>query len=293
MMLQSESIYSVKQVEADIAFLEYQCKKNQVALTTGTGIAKLIADCRGSISPNATSVDATALSVLFSVTDSLKALWVGNAVFTNQLRAMNTGNFAYGNPDAPLDHNFKDFEFEIFSASQLLKSGIEAGLPQHTTGEDLEVGDLLVQCKHPSTTLQVDTLIRAFTNRLYNEGKYGVFGMAVEDCLGYPSAKEFESEQEYNDFMLNHNAKVEQELNELYQRRVASSTSVLGLYTTASFFKKIKGHGARMVRMSNSVFCFRTDRKEIPDALYKQAYRLVSSFNPSPNWLTIEKQALK
>lgn len=290
----AEDIYSLKQVKADIAFVEYQCKNNQVVLREGTGIAKLISDCESAIKLNDGSKrDTNALAVMYSVSEVLRTLWLRNVIFTNQLRAMNTGNFAYGNPDAVHDHYFKDFEFELFSTAQLAMSGSLVELPQHTVGEDIECGNIQIQCKHPSTLNQVDKLIREFTARLNKTGEYGIFGMAVEDCLGYPSGREFETVDAFNAFMASFNLGVEKSLNKLYAERLAKSTRVLGLYTSASFFLKIKDSPARMVRMANAVFCFRVDRKEIKEEHYKKAYQLLSVFNPRPSWLTIEKQALR
>lgn len=289
MILQSDDVYSAAQVRADMIFLRYLCKKNQVQLKPGTGLSQLIEECRVFLETDAVS-DPKPLLVLFSLTSSLRDLWVHDVAFDIQLRAMNQGNYMYGSTDKEHDHFFKDFEFEIFSAAQIVKAGLATTLPQHTVGEDLRVGDIEIQCKHPTTPNQVEVLMRDFRIRLNNQNKYGVFGLAVEDCFGYPSNREFESVDEFNEFMNVHNTALEVQFKELYEQRLAHSTRILGMYTTASFFLKIKGLGARMLRLSNAVFCFRSDRKEITDDLMKQAYRLVSVFNERPNWMTIEKQ---
>ncbi|HRD53706.1 MAG TPA: hypothetical protein PKY96_13775 [Flavobacteriales bacterium] len=281
-------MYSITQVEADIVFIEYQCKKNQVALIDGTGLSKLITDCRAAISNNTTGhINLWPLTVLYTLAESLKTLWLKEVDFKTQLKSMNSGSLAYGSKDGPQEHYFKDFEFEIFSAAQLVKDGVEVVLPQQTEGEDLIVNDIHVQCKHPSTVNQIDTLLRDFNSRLNDTKKYGVFGIAVEDCMNYPSDKEFSSVDEFHQVMDDVEMRVEKEQQKIFEDRLAASTRILGMYTMASFFVKIKGNAARMMRLSNAVFCFRHDRKEIKDADYKRAYRLLSTFNSSPSWLTI------
>jgi len=46
--------------------------------------------------------------------------------FWIQLRAMNTGDFSYGTTSPQDSVNFKDFEFELFSAAYLKEYGVKA-----------------------------------------------------------------------------------------------------------------------------------------------------------------------
>nr|WP_315215299.1 hypothetical protein [uncultured Flavobacterium sp.] len=289
-----EVVYSNQQIRGDIAFLNYLIKKYQVTLIKGTGLQKLIEECEHyvNITEGFSQEELRPLSVLNSLARSLKSLWLKDVDFKSPLGSMNSGNFEYGNPDISKEQFFKDFEFEIFSAGQLCQNKIDVDLPTHTAGEDIIVGDIDIQCKHPSTTNQVDSLMKDFTIRLNSSNRYGVFAMAVEDCFGFGKRNIFEDENDFQNFMKIKSEFAEIELKKIFENRLAKSTRILGLYTTASFFININGEGLRMIRLSNSVFCFRPDRKEIKDEMYKQAYKIVETFNPHPSWLTIEKQKL-
>jgi hypothetical protein len=290
-----EVVYSNQQIKGDIAYLNYVIKKYQVTLRDGTGLKKLIEECDHyvNLTDEFTQDELKPLTVLNSLVRSLKSLWLKDVDFSAPLGAMNTGNFEYGIPDPNNDHYFKDFEFEIFSAGQLCRNGIEVDLPKHTAGEDIIVKDIDIQCKHPSTMNQVDSLMGDFTKRLNANNRYGVFAMAVEDCFGFGQRTIFENKDDFESYFEAKSEVAESNLKVLFENKLARSTRILGLYTTNSFFIHINDDpGLKMIRLTSSVFCFRPDRKEIKDDVYKQAYKVVSSFNPHPSWLTIENQTL-
>lgn len=289
-----EQIYSVTQIRADITFLKYTIKKNQVQLRAGTGLQKLIDDCGYYLGQQqVTQEQIKPITVLFTLVNSLKKLWLSDVDFAIQLRAMNTGQFEYGNADPDLQHFFKDFEFEIFSASQLIKNQVQIDLPQHTAGEDLEFVDIDIQCKHPNTLNQVESNIRDFTTRLNQSNRYGVFGLAVDDCLNFAERLIFQDDNDFETYLQNKLTASEPILEGIFRDNLARATRILGLYTTSTYFVLIDGNGLKLVRTTNSVFCFRPDRREISDSLYKQAYKVISTFNPHPTWLTIENQTLQ
>jgi len=289
-----EQVYSTTQIRADITFLKYTIKKNQVQLRAGTGLQKLIDDCEYYLGQQQVSQEQIKpITVLFTLINSLRKLWLSDVDFAIQLRAMNTGQFEYGNADPDLQHFFKDFEFEIFSASQLIKNQVQIDLPQHTAGEDLEFGDIDIQCKHPNTLNQVESNIRDFTIRLNQSNRYGVFGLAVDDCLNFAERLIFQDDNDFETYLQNKLTASEPILESVFRDNLARATRILGLYTTSTYFVLIDGNGLKLVRTTNSVFCFRPDRREISDSLYKQAYKVISTFNPHPTWLTIENQTLQ
>ncbi|MEZ4921214.1 MAG: hypothetical protein R2792_19085 [Saprospiraceae bacterium] len=153
-MIKSDiKFYPLTQIEADIDFLIYQIRKRQVKLIANLGLQKLIDDCRNylALAPGAPIYNTTLqpLLVLYSLSDTLRMLWMKRLDFTVQLRAMNTGDFAYGVTSTGNSINFKDFELELFSAAYLNEYGVNATLPQHTSGNDLFYKDIEIQCKHP------------------------------------------------------------------------------------------------------------------------------------------------
>lgn len=289
-----EQVYSATQIKGDLTFLKYAIKKNQVQLIANTGLQKLIDDCELYLGlQQVTQEQIKPVTVLFTLVNSLRKLWLSDIDFTIQLRAMNTGQYEYGNADPNLQHFFKDFEFEIFSASQLIKNQIQIDLPQHTAGEDLQFGDIDIQCKHPNTLNQVESNIREFTTRLNQSNRYGVFGLAVDDCLNYAERLIFTDNNDFETYLQNKLTASEPILEGIFRDNLARATRILGLYTTSTYFVLIDGNGLKLVRTTNSVFCFRPDRREISDAFYKQAYKVISTFNPHPTWLTIENQTLQ
>jgi len=289
-----EQVYSATQIKGDLTFLKYAIKKNQVQLIANTGLQKLIDDCELYLGlQQVTQEQIKPVTVLFTLVNSLRKLWLSDIDFTIQLRAMNTGQYEYGNADPNLQHFFKDFEFEIFSASQLIKNQIQIDLPQHTAGEDLQFGDIDIQCKHPNTLNQVESNIRDFTTRLNQSNRYGVFGLAVDDCLNFAERLIFTDNNDFETYLQNKLTASEPILEGIFRDNLARATRILGLYTTSTYFVLIDGNGLKLVRTTNSVFCFRPDRREISDAFYKQAYKVISTFNPHPTWLTIENQTLQ
>ncbi|MFO0495951.1 MAG: hypothetical protein ACK50Y_10510 [Flavobacteriia bacterium] len=289
-----EQVYSATQIKGDLTFLKYAIKKNQVQLIANTGLQKLIDDCELYLGlQQVTQEQIKPVTVLFTLVNSLRKLWLSDIDFTIQLRAMNTGQYEYGNADPNLQHFFKDFEFEIFSASQLIKNQIQIDLPQHTAGEDLHFGDIDIQCKHPNTLNQVESNIRDFTTRLNQSNRYGVFGLAVDDCLNFAERLIFTDNNDFETYLQNKLTASEPILEGIFRDNLARATRILGLYTTSTYFVLIDGNGLKLVRTTNSVFCFRPDRREISDAFYKQAYKVISTFNPHPTWLTIENQTLQ
>lgn len=289
-----EQVYSATQIKGDLTFLKYAIKKNQVQLFANTGLQKLIDDCELYLGlQQVTQEQIKPVTVLFTLVNSLRKLWLSDIDFTIQLKAMNTGQYEYGKADPNLQHFFKDFEFEIFSASQLIKNQIQIDLPQHTAGEDLQFGDIDIQCKHPNTLNQVESNIRHFTRRLNQSNRYGVFGLAVDDCLNFAERLIFTDDNDFETYLQNKLTASEPILEGIFRNNLARATRILGLYTTSTYFVLIDGNGLKLVRTTNSVFCFRPDRREINDAFYKQAYKVISTFNPHPTWLTIENQTLQ
>lgn len=289
-----EIIYSATQIRGDLAFLKYAIKKNQVQLRPNTGLQKLIEDCEHYLSiQEVRQEEIKPITVLYTLINSLKKLWVSDVDFTIQLRAMNTGEYEYGNQDPALQHFFKDFEFEIFSASQLIKNQIDIDLPQHTLGEDLQFRDIDIQCKHPNTLKQIENNIRDFTSRLNQSNRYGVFGLAVDDCLNYAERLIFANDLDFENYLQLKLTASEPILENIFSTSLARATRILGLYTTSTYFILINDKGLRLVRTTNSVFCFRPDRREISDIFYKQAYKVLTTFNSHPTWLTIENQTLQ
>jgi len=282
-----ESSYTENQILADIAFVEYCIKKYRVKLIQGTGLQKLIDDCKAELDVVRNGRQQQgALPVLYSLVDSLKNLWMCDVDFTIQIGAMNSGQYQYGDPDPDKQQFFKDFEYEIFSASHLIKNGINVELPQDTSGEDIVFEDIDIQCKHPKTCENIDGYLRSFNGRLNKTGRYGVFGLAIEDCLGYNQRQPMTVDA-YKMYIQQKMEENDAILKGIFEPILPTQTRILGIYTTTTYLACIQGYGLRLFRSSNSFILFRPLKKEIKDRYYKQAYRIIHAFNDHPAWLTL------
>ena len=118
-------------VESDRDFLLLQIEYNHIKLIEGTGLHSLLSDIQKYLDlPDDTEVSIEIIKpimVLNILTDNLRELWTNNIDFKNQLKAMNSGEYQYGHPSPEKENNFKDFEFELFSASMLIRSKLKTG----------------------------------------------------------------------------------------------------------------------------------------------------------------------
>lgn len=276
-------------INADLEFLKYQIKKRGVNLISDSGLQKLIDDSEAYVTlPADAPVFNTTLKpilVLYSLSDALRMLWMKRKEFGVQLSAMNTGSYAYGVPDVGHDHNFKDFEFEVYSAAYLNEYGVEATLPQNTDGNDIFYKNLEVQCKHPNglTRDKVDKFLREFQRSLQNRQTYGVFGIALDDYLEFdddtfptdPTAYH----QVYHTALQNHDTI----LQEVFDSTLPHCPRVLGVFSVNTYFSFTSSAGLVLNKTSNSVFCQRPNAKAVQEELQIQAYEILSVFNPKPS----------
>jgi hypothetical protein len=290
-MLSKEKItgYSPVLIQADIDFLEFMIKKNNVALIEGTGLKKLIDDCISYLRLDSQSefgIDTLKpLLVLHSLSDTLRTLWMKRKTFAIQLRAMNTGDFAYGVPSVDEGINFKDFELEIFTAAYLNEFNVEINLPQDTVGNDLMYKDIEIQCKHPLVfnRQKIDGFLREFQSSLQKTQKYGVFGIGVDDFLGF-SEKDFPYDDEkiikaYKQRLY----ESDHVLTSVFDDTLRFCPRVLGVYLINTHFMHSPKLGPTLTKMTNSVFCLRPNAKDVPEELHRQAYEILSVFNPKPS----------
>ena len=298
MIFYTEYVYSGTQIRADISFLKYQIDRNcHTALVPGTGISKLIGDCETFLAdPIKNAINLPAVHALYALCNSVKTLWLHDRQFCLQFNSINTGDYQYGKISQEGEIFYKDMEFELFSAAALVGNGLDATLPDHTTGNDIYCSDIEIQCKHPNVLKKeaIDKHLRDFHLRLIENNTYGIFGMAVEDCFDFAKLNEPNEVDNFTKHLDKMRRDVEAVLYEVFQTCLQDKARVLGIFQTGSYFapSKASPFGLHLVRDANAAFCFRPDRKEIKDASYKNAFRILVSFNPSPSWLTFENRKL-
>jgi hypothetical protein len=274
-------------IQTDIDFLMYQIKKRGVTLIPGTGLQKLIDDCQAYILLPAESLiyntTIKPLLVLYSLSDTLRMLWMKRKDFKVQLSAMNTGTYEYGVITTG-ENNFKDFELELFSAAYLNEYGVTAELPQHTAGNDIFYKDIEIQCKHPEVFNRdkIDRFLRDFQISLQNSQKYGVFGIGVDDILQFTDSSfplDYEGfEKAYRTTLLEQDKVMAQ----IFDDTLKFCPRVLGVFNINTHFTYNDSMGLSLMKTTNAAFCLRPGAREVPEETHVQAYEVLSVFNNKP-----------
>lgn len=289
-MFKKEQItgYNPVLINADIDFLKYLIEKNQVTLINNTGLQKLIDDCKNYIELDPETKfrfdTLKPLLVLYSLTDSLRILWMKRKEFKTQLKAMNSGDYSYGVPSKSDQIYFKDFELEIFTTAYLNEFNVDTELPQHTEGNDLFYKEIEIQCKHPLTFSRgkIDRYLREFQTSLQNSQKYGVFGIGVDDFLGFT---EVDSPFDDENIVANYRKKLYESdatLKEVFDDTLKYCPRVLGVYLINTHFMHSEKLGPTLIKMTNSVFCLRPNAREVSEEIHRQAYEILTVFNSKP-----------
>lgn len=279
--------YSTVLINADIDFLKYQISKRGVTLIPNTGLQKLIDECEVYISlPPDSEIHNTTIKpllVLYSLSDTLRMLWLKKKDFGVQLRAMNSGSFEYG-VLIPGQNNFKDFELEIFSAAYLNQYGVSVDLPQNTVGNDILYDDIEIQCKHPEvfTREKIDHFLKDFQFSLQTSQKYGVLGLGLDDYLAFTDSSfpvDFEGfERAYRTTLKDQDTVMQQ----IMDSTLPHCPRVLGVYLINTHFSFNTEMGLSLMKTTNSVFCLRPNARPVTEEIHRQAYEILSVFNEKP-----------
>jgi hypothetical protein len=277
-------------IKADIDFLKLQIDLNSLTLIANTGIQKLIDDCESYVVlDNETDFGYERLKpllVLYSFTDSLKVLWMKGVSFGVQLSSMNSGDFEYGKLGVTGSNNFKDFELEIFTASQLNLYGVTATLPQHTAGNDIFYKNIELQCKHPDTLTRVklDGYLRDFQSSLNTNQNFGVLCIGSDDFLGFT---ETDFPEDDKNFVTAYMATIQKHdviFTEIFDDTLKYCPRVLGVIIVNTHFTFSPKFGPILNKRVNSVFCIRPNAKTKPtEEIYRQAYEVLTVFNSKPS----------
>jgi len=280
--------YSNVLIQADLDFLKYQIKNQGVKLIAGTGLHKLISECEHFLAiPSGEEFTYDVLKpllVLYSLSDTVRTLWMKGKKYATQLGAMNSGDFSYGVKGSSHDKYFKDFEFELFSAAFLVENNVDVELPQHTEGNDIMFGQLEIQCKHPEVLSRdnMDDYLRAFQSSLVKSNKYGVFGVGSDDFLGF-TPEQFGFDDKLILANYQRTLQVEDDvLRHIFDDVLRFCPRVLGVYILNTHFLFSEKMGLTLSKTSNAVFCLRPNAKEVPESMHREAYKILYPFNSKP-----------
>ena len=288
--MKKEKIYQFNQyvVEADRDFLKLIIDYNKIDLIHERGIQSLLDDVKKyldlPLEADVTINTFKPVLVLSTLCDSLKELWYNNVNFTNQIKAMNTGEYQYGRPSPSGENNFKDFEFEIFTASLLTYHKMNAVLPQDLANNDIICEGVEIQCKHPNSINRnkIDKYLRDFNKSLIEKDSYGIFGIGLDDV--------FEFTEEYNyandDEFIKERQEIlhldDQKLIQIFDDTLRFTSRILGVYTINTHFVFTPKIGLIFIKTGNSIFCLRKDYKIITEIIFKKAYKILTVFNEKP-----------
>lgn len=287
-MIKSDiKFYNDVTINGDIEFIKYLCSLREINLVKGTGILGLLDECQEflQLGLNDEIFNATLkpLLILHSFSDTLKILWMKRQEFGIQLSAMNTGSYDFGIIEED-KNNFKDFEFELFSAAYLNECGLNAELPQHTVGNDILYKDIEIQCKHPETFTRdkIDKFLRAFQSSLQKSQKYGVLGLGLDDFMAFKeesfSIDSPQFEKNYQESLIEY----DKILRNVLDDTLRFCPRVLGIYSINTHFVYNEFKFLSLSKTSNGVFCLRPNAKRVHEEIHRQAYEVISVFNPKP-----------
>ncbi len=290
MNMKKREIYQYHQyvVEADRDFLILMVDFNKIDLIPESGIQLLFDEVNKylALPPDADVSIYTIKPVLVQsvLCDNLRELWYNNVIFTNQIRAMNTGEYQYGRPSPTGENNFKDFELEIFTASMLTHRGMIPVLPQELNNNDIIYNGIEIQCKHPNTINRnkIDKYLRDFNKKLSANDTYGIFGIGLDDVIEFTEEYPYQNDEE---FIRERQLKLSQDdevLIKIFDDTLRFTPRILGVYTTNTHFVFTHTTGLSFMKTVNSVFCLRKDYKNISEVVLKNVYRILSVFNDKP-----------
>lgn len=170
---------------------------SKVPLKPGEGLERSLAEAdalaRGDKLPGEPSAEVLAAighdaHVIWALAENLRACADAGLNIVPHLKQITTGTTDYGTPASGTQAKkiyFKDFEFELFLASAMLRAGLKVQLadPPNDPRGDLLVDSVWVEVKHPNSLKQLMKLAGGFQSSLAENGSFGVFAAGIEDAF--------------------------------------------------------------------------------------------------------------
>jgi hypothetical protein len=216
----------------------------------------LVAGLKSTKLPSDAAVRAAvqAFHVIYSIADSIEICLHSGLDISEHLARMATGTTDFGTPSKKVGKiYFKDFEYELFVASCLIRRGLKPEFLEDRSDPmgEMSVDGIFIECKHPNSNGQIERNISKFALKLREAGKLGIFAIALEDLHHLGDREAFATELEYQVWL---EAKRE-EMKISGTRRAAFASrfgNILGLIHTQSLVE-IVGEGTKMRRLGASV----------------------------------------
>jgi hypothetical protein len=223
-----------------------------------------------------------AAQVVYAIADSIETCQSVGLDISRQLSQMSTGTIDFGTPGTVEERNifFKDFEYELFVASALIKSGLQPNFledPNDPIGE-MEVNGLIVECKHPNVTRRLMQNITKFGRELLEADRFGIFAVGIEDAYQLGDVATFANKQEYDDWLERKRDVIE--IDGLRRAEQAwGQDRILGLVHTQTKLLIVDGQ-AVVSRLGNAMLF---DDKVGFASHELDAYSVARAFNPTPH----------
>lgn len=220
---------------------------------------------------------AQAFHVIYAIADSIELCARSGLDISRQLAQMATGTTDFGTPSKKNGRiYFKDFEYELFVASCLVRRGLRPEFLEDRSDPigEMSVNGIFIECKHPNSHGQIESNISKFALELRKAGEFGIFAIAVEDLHHLGDCKAFTSKFEYQVWLEVKQAEMEQ----FGLRRAAFVSrfeNILGLVHTQSLVTVVDGDTS-MPRLGSSVLFDR------PEKDMTAARVIAEAFNPHP-----------
>jgi hypothetical protein len=265
-------------------------KQSRIQLNENSPLAKALAEAKelaDGVKSNKPNSDQEVLQtveaahVIYTMAESIETCQSAGLEITRQLAQMATGSINFGTPGTTKkkDIYLKDFEYELFIASTLVKEGLRPNFlvdPSDPAGE-IEVNGLIVECKHPNALGQLNRNITKFGNKLLEADRYGIFAVGIEDAYGLGDVTVFKDRQEYSGWLELKRDKMEADgLERALQ--ISRQERILGLIHTQTKWWIIEGQTG-LNRCGNAMLF---DDKKSFASHEEEVTSVASVFNPSP-----------
>jgi len=225
-----------------------------------------------------------AAHVIYAIAESIVTCQSGGLDITRHLKQMGTGTINFGIPGTAenKDIYLKDFEYELFIASILLKNGLQPSFlddPSDPIGE-MEVNGLIIECKHPNSDSgrQLMKNITKFGGKLREKDRFGIFAVGIEDAYRLGDIEVFADKQAYSDWL-----ELKRDAMETSGRKLAVQVScqerILALIHTQTKLLIIEGQTG-FSRLGNVMLFDNRKNFASHEADVKSVAR---AFNPSPS----------
>jgi len=238
---------------------------------------------------------ARAASVVWGLSETLRPCLAHGLDLNEHLRTMTTGSVDYGVAAAPNQSNriyFKDFELELFAASQCINKGAKVSLNpvKNDPSGDLFIQTLRAEVKHPNSTKQLEKLLRKFNGALRANGLYGVFLVGLEDVFQLEPNMVFKDENEWK-MWLDSKAQEVEVFGKTFLRFAAKMERLLVTVQTWTIWYQAAG-AVNLRRQGNSLLF--DDRPNVPATEYAAASQIAAVFNPDyRRWTRVKNQVLQ